>query len=83
MSAVTQTDPPRVEIEGFKLTHLEQGQRAVNFPEDPEDMQFIWPIKSRCKNRKREHLIVTFTTFAGGSLGFRPVLVSVDYPKSP
>ena len=31
MSAVTQTDPPRVEMEGFKLTHPERGQMLQMF----------------------------------------------------
>ena len=31
MSAVTQTDPSRVGMEGFKLTHLERGQRLQIF----------------------------------------------------
>jgi hypothetical protein len=30
LSAVTQTDPPRVEMKGFKMTHLESGGRAAN-----------------------------------------------------
>jgi len=31
MSAVTQTDPPRVEMEGFKLTHPERGKKLQSF----------------------------------------------------
>lgn len=33
VSAVSQTDPPRVEMKGFKLTHLEGVGGAVNPPE--------------------------------------------------
>ena len=31
LSAVTQTDPPWVEMEGFKLTHPERGQKLLFF----------------------------------------------------
>ena len=31
LNAYTQTDPPRVEMKGFKLTHLESGNKAANF----------------------------------------------------
>jgi hypothetical protein len=57
MSAVTQTDPPRVEMKGFKLTHPElNGQRAVPRAENREDGRPIWPTSSQCKNKKQSEL---------------------------
>jgi len=57
LSAVTQTDPPRVEMKGFKLTHPElNGQRAANGTDNRENGQPIWPTNSRCKNKTQSEL---------------------------
>ena len=53
LEAVTQTDPPRVEMEGFKLTHPERRPKAANVPGCPEYARLLWPTNSRCKNKKQ------------------------------